>query len=87
MRRRSRMLSKEAIPTIVFSSSMSFVERRTRCERLSMPLEKKIRDYLESSVRVVLYSPGAHFFQFLIVRANAYSTRTFCIVPSHPNFG
>lgn len=52
-----------------------------------MPLEEKIRDYLESSVRVVLYSPGALFFQFLIVRANAYSTRTFCIVPSHPNFG
>lgn len=55
MRVRARMLSAESIPTIVFSSSMSFVERLTH--RLTMPLVERTRDYLESSVRVGLYPP------------------------------
>lgn len=75
MRVRARILSAEAIPTIVLSSSMSFEERRTRSERLPMPFDEKIRDYLDSIMREVLYSPKAHFSQFPIVRAQ---------VPIHP---
>lgn len=86
MRARARMLSAEAISTQIFSSSVSFKERQTRCETLRMPLGEKIQDCLESSMRVVLYSE-THFLQFLMIRTNAYFPRKYCIVPSHPNFG